>query len=229
MKIWLRDMLEEPSFQKWRVAKYRTCRQSRLREKGTHVQCNSENWGELCKKRGTREREGTTDCGQWERTMMQRALQTLRCYESQGSRSRALSENAGTWEKGSTLVATPCHLWPPYQFPSGAPPPLAPFPLPVISTYVWRSKSLDLRSRQCFVGDESQGADFFGLFLAAMKDASVEFWEVWGEGTGNREGSRASFSAAAVTNTDTVKLLLGNSILSAWAFILTLELQEKWK
>lgn len=77
--------------------------------------------------------------------------------------------------------------------------------------------------------DESQGADFFGLFLAAMKDASVEFWEVWGEGTGNREGSRASFSAAAVTNTDTVKLLLGNSILSAWAFILTLELQEKWK
>ena len=36
-------MLEEPSFQKWRVAKHRTCRQSRLREKGTHVQRNSEN------------------------------------------------------------------------------------------------------------------------------------------------------------------------------------------
>ena len=36
-------MLEEPSFQKWRGAKHRTCRQSRLREKGTHVQRNSEN------------------------------------------------------------------------------------------------------------------------------------------------------------------------------------------
>ena len=145
------------------------------RERKEHMFSVTVRTEENCsKKRGSREREGTTDCGKWDRKMMQRAFQNIKMLRVRAAET-ALSEKAVTWEEGSTLVISLCHL-------------VATLPVSIkhstfpcslsISCYLQLRLKVKI-TRIMFTAvysfsDESHGPDFFGLFLAAM-DLIAEF------------------------------------------------------
>ena len=157
------------------------------------------------KKRGTREREGTTDCGKWKRKMMQTAFQNIKMLRESGQQKQP-SVQTQSLGRRSTLVVALCHPWPPYQSPSNTPPSLAPFHFLYLYLRLKVKITRIMFTAMCSFSDESQGTDFFGLFLAAM-DLIVEFWEVWGKGAGNREGPHVFPS-----------LLLLSLIRSQWSY-----------
>ena len=60
------------------------------------------------KKRGTREREGTTDCGKWKRKMMQTAFQNIKMLRESGQQKQP-SVQTQSLGRRSTLVVALCH------------------------------------------------------------------------------------------------------------------------